>query len=236
MWSTFLVTPATLLRWHREAVRRRWTYPRRGPGRPSLEPATVDLILRLARENPWWGYLRITGELAKVGVTVSATTVRNVLSRHGLRRAGHRGGLSWSQFLRSQAAGILAADFFTVETVTLRRLYVLFFLEVGSRRVWLGGVTPHPDGHWITQAARNLIMVAPPARYLIRDRDSKFTGPFDEVFRTEGTGIIRTPVRSPQANAFAERWVRTVRSECLDWLLIVGRRHLEGLLRVYIAH
>jgi transposase InsO family protein len=140
------------------------------------------------------------------------------------------------EFLRAQAAGILAVDFFTVETVSLKRLYVLFFIELSSRRVWLGGVTSHPDGPWVTQAARNLVMIAPPARYLIRDRDSKFTGPFDEVFRTEDTRIIRTPVRAPQANSFAERWVRTVRSECLDWLLIFGRRHLERVLRAYIAH
>ena len=236
LWSTFLVTPATLLRWHRDAVRRRWTYPHRGPGRPGLDPAVADLVLRLARENPRWGYLRIKGELAKLGISVSATTVRNVLRRHGLGPAGHRGGLSWSEFLRAQAAGILAVDFFTVETVTLKRLYVLFFLEVASRRVWLGGVTTHPDGGWVTQCARNLAMVAPKARYLIRDRDSKFTGPFDEVFRTEGTSILRTPVRSPRANAHAERWVRTVRTECLDWLLILSRRHLERVLRADIVH
>ncbi len=196
----------------------------------------ADLVLRLARENPRWGYLRIKGELAKLGISVSATTVRNVLRRHGLGPAGHRGGLSWSEFLRAQAAGILAVDFFTVETVALKRLYVLFFLEVGSRRVWLGGVTTHPDGGWVTQCARNLAMVAPKAGYLIRDRDSKFTGLFDEVFRTEGTSILRTPVRSPRANAHAERWVRTVRTECLDWLLVLGRRHLERVLRAYIVH
>jgi transposase InsO family protein len=236
LWSTFLVTPATMLRWHRDAVRRRWTYPKRGPGRPSLDPDVVGLILRLARESPRWGYLRIKGELAKLGIAVSATTVRNVLRRNGLGPAGHRGGLCWSQFLRTQAAGILATDFFTVETVTLKRLYVLFFFEVSSRRVWLGGVTAHPDGQWVTQAARNLVMVAPPARYLIRDRDSKFTGPFDEVFGTEDTEVLRTPVRAPQANAFAERWVRTVRTECLDWLLICGRCHLERVLRDYIVH
>ena len=231
-WSAFLVTPSTLLRWHRELVRRRWTYTRRRPGRPPLDPRLVELVLRLARENPRWGYLRIKGELAALGVRVSATTIRTVLRRHGLGPAPRR-GMSWSEFLRTQAAGILATDFFTVETVTLRRLYVLFFIEVGSRRVWLAGVTAHPDGAWVTQQARNLAVTrsARPPRFLIRDRDAKFTGPFDEVFRTEGTEVIRTPIRAPRANAYAERWVRSVREECLDWTLILGRRHLERVLR-----
>jgi transposase InsO family protein len=197
----------------------------------------VDLVLRLARENPRWGYLRIKGELTALGVRVSATTIRTLLRSHGLGPAPRR-GMSWSEFLRAQAAGILATDFFTVETVTLRRLYVLFFVEIGSRRVWLAGVSANPDGAWVTQAARNLV-VTPDSRsprFLIRDRDAKFTGPFDEVFRTEGTEVIRTPIRAPQANAYAERWVRSVREECLDWMLILGRRHLERVLRAYVAH
>ena len=143
-WSAFVVSPSTVLRWHRNAVRRRWTYPHRHPGRPGLDPAVVALIVRLARENRRWGYIRIKGELTKVGVMVSATTVRNVLRRHGLGPAGQRGEPGWAEFLRAQAAGIVACDFFTVETVALRRLYVLFFLEVGSRRVRLGGVAATP--------------------------------------------------------------------------------------------
>ena len=236
-WSAFLVTPATLLRWHRELVRRRWTYTHRRRGRPSLDARVVELILRLARENPRWGYLRIKGELAALGVRVSATTIRTVLRRHGLGPAP-RNGISWSQFLRTQAAGILATDFFTVETVTLRRLYVLFFIEVSSRQVWLAGVSAHPHGAWVTQQASNLAVTrsSRPPRFLIRDRDAKFTGPFDEVFSTEGTQVIRTPVRAPRANAYAERWVRSVRTECLDWTLILGRRHLERVLRAYVAH
>jgi putative transposase len=237
-WAGLLVTPSTLLRWHREVVRRRWTYPHRRPDRPALDPAVVELILRLARENSAWGYLRIKGEMAKLGVSVSATTVRNVLSRHGLGPAGRRGGLSWTEFVRAQAAGIVATDFFTVETISLRRLYVLFFIEVGSRRVWLGGVTANPNGAWVTQQARNLAIArdAGAPRFVIRDRDAKFTGPFDQVLRTGGTRIVRTPVRAPRANAYAERWVRTVRSECLDWLLIANRRHLGRILRVYVEH
>ena len=149
-WSAFIVTPTAVLRWHRDAVRRRWTYPSRRPGRPPVEPAVVELLVRLARENRRWGYLRIKGELAKLGVSVSATSVRKVLHRRGLGPAGRRGGPSWSEFLGAQAAGILAWDFFTVETVTLRRLYVLFFLEVESRRGWLGGVTANPTGARVT--------------------------------------------------------------------------------------
>jgi putative transposase len=198
----------------------------------------AELVVRLARENRRWGYLRIKGELAKLGRTVSATTIRNVLRRQGLGPAGGRGGPSWAEFLRAQAAGIVACDFFTVDTVVLRRLYVLFFLEVGSRRVWLAGVTAQPTNAWVTQQARNLLVArdGQRLRFLIRDRDSKFAGPFDEVFRTEGTRIICTPVRAPRANAYAERWVRTVRDECLDWLLITNRRHLERVLRIYVEH
>jgi hypothetical protein len=165
-----------LLRWHRELVRRRWTYAGRRLGRPPLDPRVVELIVRLGRENPRWGYLRIKGELAALGVRVSATTIRTMLRSHGLGPAPRR-GVSWSEFFRAQAAGILASDFFTVETVTLRRLYVLFFIEVGGRRVWLAGVSAHPDGAWVTQQARNLAMTRSPRspRFLIRDRDAKFS-------------------------------------------------------------
>jgi putative transposase len=232
-----LVTPATLLGWHRDAMRRHWTYPHRRPGRPPLDARVVGLILRLARENPRWGYVRIKGELAQLNVAVSVTTVRSVLKANGLGPAGQRGGTGWAQFLRAQAAGLLATDFFTVDTVMLRRLYVLFFIEIGTRRVWLAGVTAHPDGAWVTQQARNLMLELPAPRFLIRDRDTKlFCAHFDEVFRSETTTVVRTPIRAPRANAFAERWVRTVRRECLDWTLIVNRRHLERVLRVYVDH
>jgi putative transposase len=199
-----------------------------------------ELVLRLARENTRWGYQRIAGELLGLGLAVSATTVRKLLRDAGLGPAGERAGLSWRQFLRTQAQSIIAADFFTVETVWLQRLYVLFFIELGSRCVHLAGCTANPSGRWITQQARQLAWASTervtPLRFLIRDRDSRFTRDFDTVFRSEGIEIIQTPVRAPKANAVAERFVRTVRSECLDWLLIINRRHLERVLRVFVHH
>jgi len=196
------------------------------------------LILRLGRENPRWGYLRIQGELAKLGIAVSAIAIRILLRRHGLGPAPRGSGPSWSQFLRAQARGILACDFFTVETALLQTLYVLFFIELGTRRVHIAGATASPNSAWVTQQARNLVVGErhPGIRFLIRDRDARFSGSFDEVFRTEDVKVIKTPVRSPQANAFAERWVRTVRTECLDWMLVFGRRHLERVLRTYTCH
>ena len=195
-----------------------------------------ELVLRLARENPRWGYPRIAGELLKLGVRVSPSTVRRLLLAAGLEPAPRRTGPSWREFLRQQAASTLACDFFTVETLTLRRYYVLFFIELGSRRVHLAGCTTNPTGGWVTQQARNLSFsgVFERTRFLIHDRDSKFSAAFDEVFRSEGIKVIRTPIRAPQANAYAERFVRTVRAECLDWLLILGRRHLEHVLRTYV--
>jgi hypothetical protein len=182
-WGVFLVTPATLLRWHRDLVARWWTYPRHGRSATNaLEDYVVDLVLRLAREDPRWGYLRIVGECRKLGVTVSATTVRNVLRRHRLGPAPRRSGPSWSQFRRSQAAGTLACDFFHVDTVMLRRAYVLFFLDLDRRMVFLAGVTAHPIGPWVTQQARNLVAALEDqgraVRFLVRDRDTKFVGPF----------------------------------------------------------
>jgi putative transposase len=239
-WSAFLVTPATLLRWHQDLVRRRWTYPHRPGRRRRLDSSVVDLVLRMARENPRWGYQRITGECVKLGVTVSATSVRTILRRHRLGPAPRRGGPSWAQFLRAQAGGLLACDFLTVETVGLSRLYVLFVIELDRRRVWLAGVTANPTGAWVAQQARELLMEmgeqADRFQILIRDRDAKFTAAFDHVFAADGIRVVRTPVRAPKANAYAERWVRTVRTECLDWLLIRNRRHLERVLAVYVGH
>jgi putative transposase len=238
--SLFFVRPDTLLGWHRRLVRRRWTCGGRRPGRPSLSEESRELVLRLARENPRWGYQRIVGELAGVGVRVSATSVAKILREAGLPPAEARARLSWRGFLHAHAASIIACDFFTVETLWLGRLYVLFFIEFDSRRVHLAGCTANPDGHWATQQARQLACSLPerprPIRFLIHDRDSKFSRAFDDVFKGEGVEIIRTPFRAPKANAFAERWVGTVRRDCLDWLLIVSRRQLERVLHVYIDH
>jgi transposase InsO family protein len=237
-WSGFIVSPATILRWHRELVARKWTYKRSRTGRPPLDPSLARLIVQMAKDNPRWGVIRIKGELQGLGYRVGATTIRSLLRRAGIPPAPRRTGPSWSEFLRAQARGVMSCDLFTVETVFLRTLYVLFFIEVGTRRVRIAGVTANPDAGWVTQQARNLAMdgEADNVRFLIRDRDSKFTASFDEVFRSEGARVMRTPVRAPKANAFAERFVRTVRSELLDLVLVVGRRHLLRLLRDYEAH
>ncbi len=176
--------------------------------------------------------------LAKLGVRVSATKIRTPLRANGLGPAPRRGSPTWGEFLRAQAQGILAFDFFTVESLMLRTMYVLFAIELGSRRVHVLGITRNPDSAWVTQQARNLVVGERlgGVQFLIRDRDSKFSGPFDEVFRTEGVNIVKTPIRAPRGNAFAERWIRTVRTECLDWMLVRGSRHLARVLRTYAAH
>jgi putative transposase len=198
------------------------------------------LVLRLARENPRWGCVRICGELRKLGIRVSATTIRTLLRRHGVGPALRRTGPSWAQFLRAQVAGSWRATCFTVETIRLKTLYVLFFIHLSSRRVVLARSHGNPDSAWVAQQARNAAMGLNgqqwPARFLLRDHDAKFTRPFDEVFRSEGVEVIRTPIRAPKANAHAERRVQTVRAECLDWALVVGWRHLLRLLRGYVRH
>jgi hypothetical protein len=187
-----------LLRWHRELVRRRWTYRRQPPGRPPLAAQTRQLVLRLAAENPTWGYKRIHGELVGLGIPLSPSSVWNILRRHGIEPAPRRASASWREFLRQQAAGMLECDFFTVETLWLRRLHVLFFIELAGRRVHLAGVTANPNSAWVAQQARNLIMALAEqeqqTRFLIRDRDCKFTAAFDEIFRSEGIRVIRAPV------------------------------------------
>jgi putative transposase len=239
-WPRLFVRPATLRRWHRMLVAGRWTYASRSPGRPCLDRSVHQLIVRLARENPTWGYRRIHGELIGLGLRVAASTVWQVLQRAGLPPAPRRASETWRAFLREQAAGILACDFIAVDTLFFRRLYVLVFIELQTRIVHLAGVTADPTGAWVTQQARNLIGTvtdrAAPTRILIRDRDAKYSASFDEVFRSEGIRIIRTPVRAPRANAVMERWFASLRRECLDRLLIVGRRHLERVLRIYLGH
>ena len=235
-WSILLVKPDTILGWHRRLVANHWTYRHR-PGRPSTVTETRATIIRLAHENPTWGYRRIHGELARVGITIAASTVWSILKTAGIDPAPNRASQTWTTFLRSQAAGIVACDFFTVDTVMLRRYYVLFFIELETRRVHLAGITQHPTGAWTTQAARNFTMrYQRTIRFLIRDGAGQFVTAFDDVFRSDGTTIIRTPPYTPVANAYAERWVGTVRRELLDRTLIWNQRHLERLLREYVEH
>ena len=235
-----LVSPRTLLRWHARLVARRWTYPQRRPGRPPTATPIRALVLRMARENPGWGYRRIQGELVGLGHPIAASTVWTILKAAGLDPAPRRSGPTWQQFLAAQANTILAVDFAHVDTLFLRRLYILIVIEHGRRRVHLAGITAHPTGAWVTQQARNLLMDlgdrADRFRFLIRDRDSKFTTAFDTVFAGSEIRIIRTPIRAPRANAIAERFIGTVRRECLDRLLITGPRHLDAVLREFAQH
>jgi putative transposase len=235
-----LVSPRTLLRWHAQLVSRRWTYPHRRSGRPPTAPPIRALVLRMARENPRWGYRRIQGELVGLGHPVAASTVWAILKNAGLDPAPRRAGPTWRQFLSAQAHAILAIDFAHVDTVFLSRLYILVVIEHGRRRVHVAGITAHPSGAWVTQQARNLLMNlgehADQFRFLIRDRDSKFTAAFDAVFIGADIRVIRTPIRAPRANAIAERFIGTLRRECLDHLLITGPRHLDIVLREYVQH
>ena len=224
-WPIFFVTPATLLRWHRQLIARHWTYPHARPGRPPIARQLRDLVLRLARENPTWGHRRIQGELVGLGHQIAASTVWQLLHQAGVDPAPRRAGPSWKQFLTAQAQTMLACDFFTVDTVFLKRIYVLFFLEIASRQVHVAGVTAHPTGAWVAQQARNLLIDLDQRpdrlRFLLRDRDAKFTDAFDAVFTGAGIKVIRTPPQAPRANAFAERWVGTVRRVWISIRILV---------------
>jgi transposase InsO family protein len=204
-----------------------------------VDEETTALVIRLAKENPRWGYRRIQGELMKLGVRLAASTIARILFDHDLGPAPRRPGATWRGFIRAQASHIVATDFFSVDTVLLRRLYVLF-IEIGRRRTWISGVTAHPKGTWATQQARNvagnIVDERIDVRFLVRSRDAKYVASFDEVFRSEGAQILRTPFQAPNANAYAERFVRTIRSECLDHLLVVNARYLERILRSYAGH
>ncbi|MFV0374620.1 transposase [Microbacterium sp.] len=235
----WIVTPETLLRWHRKRITRHWTQPpTRRAGRPPINAGLKQLIVRLATENPTWGHRRIQGELARLGHKIAHSTVWQILTVNGIDPSPNRSDVTWTEFLRSQAA--VACDFFTVDTAFLRRYYVLFFIHVRSREVIFAGVTANPTGAWTTQAARNLFTghceTLEDAKALVRDRGSQFVDGFDEVFRTEGFKILRTPVRVPVANTIAERWIGSIRRELLDRTIIWNQQQLERLVRDYIAH
>jgi putative transposase len=239
--EVFPVTPATILRWHRGLVARKWDYAsRRRPGRPSTGTSVKALILRMARENPAWGHRRIQGELARLGHVIAASTVGEILHAAGIEPAPRRAGPTWREFLTAQAHAIIACDFLVVETVLLKRLHVLVFIEHGTRRLHLAGVTARPTAAWAAQQARNLAMDLDDRlgtmRFLIHDRDPVFTTTFGEVFMAEGLRIIPGLPRTPRMNAICERVIGTLRRELLDRTLILGDRHLDLVLREYLIH
>lgn len=240
--ASILVRPETVLGWHRELVRKKWTaFGRRaGAGRPELDEELRRLIMEMATDNPRWGCVRIRGELLKLGHRVSASAIRRLLRRRGIGPAPQRSRLSWTAFLRSQASAIVVTDFFTVDTIFLKRLYVLVHMELASRRVIHFAVTEHPDSCWVAQQARNLFWdlesIGIQARFLMRDNDAKFAGPADAVLSAEGIRVIKTPIAAPMANAFMERQIGSTRRECLDWVLVINRRHLERVLAEWVEH
>jgi transposase len=241
-WAeVFPVTPATLLAWHRRLAARKYdTSKRRKPGRPPAIRSIARLVVRLAKENPLWGHRRIHGELTKLGVKVAPSTVYEILRAAGIGPAPRRSGPTWRQFLHAQAAGILAVDFLHVNTVLLKRLHVLVFIEHGTRRMHFGGVTANPTGEWTVQQARNLALSLGErfhdVKFVIRDRGSNFTRSFDAVFQANGTRILRTAVQAPRMNATCERLIGTLRRELLDRMLVLSEAHLRAVLIEYQVH
>jgi transposase InsO family protein len=225
------------LRWHRRLVARRWTSRYREPGRPAIASGLRALAVRLATENPTWGYRRVHGELAGLGYQIGASTVWKILKAAGVDPSPQRSGPTRTRFLQAQAHAILACDLFHLDTITLSRLYAVFVVEHATRQVHIFGVTAHPTGAWLAQLARNLAMDLDDAdkhfRFLIRDRDAKYTAPFDAVFTGAGIQVIKTPVRAPRANAIAERFVGSIRRELLDRILVINRRHAASVLAEY---
>jgi putative transposase len=235
-----LVTPATVLRWHHRLVTRHWTTQPTRSGRPSIPTGLRALAVRLAIENPTWGYRRVHGELIGLGYQIGASTIWTILHNAGIDPSPRRAGPTWTEFLRAQANGILACDLFHIDTITVQRLHAFFVIEHDTRRAHILGVTAHPTGAWLTQLARNLLMDLDDAgrrfRFLIRDRDAKFTATFDAVFTCSGIQIVKSPVRAPRANAIAEGFVGTIRRELLDRILIINQRHATAVLRQYELH
>jgi len=233
-----LVTPGTLLRWHRRLIANKWRRPK-PPGRPPTRDDVVALIVRLATENPGWGTVRIQGELRRLGHRIGASTIRRILRSRRIPPPDRRSD-TWRTFLRSQAETILAIDFLHVDTVMLKRLYAAVVIEIGSRRAYLLGVTDHPTGAWATQVARELAADLEQAGHrftrLIRDRDAKFTECFDVVFAAIGIEVLLTAPQAPRMNAYAERLIGSIRRECCDRLLIVGQNHLRRVLGEYLEH
>ena len=241
-----IVRPDTILAWHRRLVARKFdgSKKRNYPGRPPVVRALEKLIVRLATENRDWGYDRIGGALANLGHAVSDQTVGNILKRHGIPTAPERRKTTtWKEFIRAHRDVLAATDFFTAEVWTLRGLvtyYVLFFMHVATRRVHIAGLTSFPNEAWMTQTARNLTMADEgflvDHRYLIHDRDGKYCPAFDATLRDGGVTPVRLPPRSPNLNPHAERWVRSVKDECLSKLILFGEPALRTALRAYVAH
>jgi hypothetical protein len=234
-----IVTPATILRWHRDIVRRRWArLSRRGrSGRPPVRRTVRSVVLRLARENESWGYRRIHGELAGLGITVAPSTVWQILKDARIDPAPRRAGPGWAEFLRSQAQGILALDFFTADLLNGTKVYVLAVIEHGNRRVRVLGATEHPVQSWVVQQARNLLMdledAGARAKFVLHDRDASFMQACDAVFQAAGIRVIRSAVQAPRMNSIMERWIGSCRRELLDRTLIWNQRHLMMVLREY---
>lgn len=237
-----MFAPATLLRWHRELVRHKWAAFQRRPrrGRPAIAEEIQALILQMARENPRWGDRRIKGELLKLGIKVSASAIRMLLRRYRVPPAPRRNGPTWREFIRAHAAAIIAADFFTIESVFLRTIYVVVFIELGSRRLLWADCTTNPGSAWVTQQARNVAYelkdLGVPVRFAIHDRDSKFTSGFDAVLESEGVEVIRTPYHAPRANSHCERSIGSARREFFDFMIVIGERHLRLLLNLWQDH
>ncbi|MFE7713078.1 integrase core domain-containing protein [Streptomyces sp. NPDC057486] len=241
-WScAFPVTPGTLLAWHRRLIAKKWDYAdRRRTGRPPTAAALKKLVVHLAKEDPRWGHRRIQGELARLGHPIAPSTVWEILHAAGIGPAPRRTGPSWCEFLTTQAEGIIAADFFHVDTITGRRLYAPAFLEHGTRRLHITGITAHPTAQWATQQARNLTADLgarlESLRFVLRDRDSKYTDSFDAAFEAEDMDLLLSAPQAPRMNAHCERVIGTIRREVLDHILIVNEAHAHQVLAKYQEH